>query len=215
MTRPRLLLVEDHALVAEGLKGMLGREFDIVGIVEDGARVMSAVGALRPAVVLLDLSLPGRAGMEVLGDLASAHPGVRVLVVTMYVNRTLAEMAFKQGAAGFIPKNATSDELKTAIHEVLAGRRYLSPKVPRRTQRGGVADPLGFGRLTPRQQEIMRLIAKGLSSEQIAQQLHVSLWTVHFHRKNIRRELGLKSDQEMYRYAMLVALSDEGMAPTQ
>ena len=149
-----------------------------------------------------------------MGDLAASSPKLKVLVVTMHVSRVLAEMALKLGAAGFVPKNVTADELRTAISEVLAGRRYVSPKVPKRGHRGEAADPLGFSRLTARQQAIVRLIAKGLTSEEIAKKLGISPWTVYFHRKNIWKELGLHSEHEMYRYALLVELSEDGEGDT-
>lgn len=210
MSRPRLLLVEDHAVVAEGFRTLLARDYEVVGIVGDGNQAVQAVDTYRPDLLLLDLTLPGRPGLEVLSDLGSSHPNVKVLVVTMHVSRVMAEMALRLGAAGFVPKNVTADELRTAISEVLAGRRYVSPKVPKRGHRGDAADPLGFSRLTTRQQAIVRLIAKGKTSEEIAKELKISPWTVYFHRKNIWKELGLHSEHEMYRYALLVELSEEG-----
>jgi DNA-binding NarL/FixJ family response regulator len=209
MRRPKLLLAEDHRLVAEGLKLLLSPEYDVVGIVGDGAKVLAAVGELKPDVLLLDLSLPNRAGLDLIPELVLQHPTIRILAVTMHRDPAVLEMALRLGAAGFVPKEVNTQELKTAVAEVVAGRRYVSPLVPRRSHRGAVSDPLGFNRLTPRQQQIMRLIAHGLSSEQIAKALRVSLWTVHFHRKNIRRNLGLHSDHEMCRYAMLVELAED------
>lgn len=210
MIRPRLLLAEDHTLMAEGLRGILAKDYEVVAVVADGAAVAAAVARYQPDVLLLDLSLPNRPGMELLGELVPRYPKLRILVVTMHVNRVLMEMAMRLGASGFVPKNVTGDELRMAIAEVVAGRKYVSPKVPTREQRGGVVDTVGFSRLTERQQEVMRLIARGLTSEQMAEAMGVTRWTVSFHRKNIRREIGLRSDQEMYRYAMLVALNDKG-----
>lgn len=210
MMRPRLLLAEDHTLMAEGLRGILAKGYEVVGVVADGAAVNAAVARYQPDVLLLDLSLPNRPGMELLGELVPKYPGLRIIVVTMHANGVLMEMAMRLGASGFVPKNVSGDELRMAIAEVVAGRRYVSPKVPARGQRGGVADAVGFSRLTARQQEVMRLIARGLTSEQMAQAMGVTLWTVSFHRKNIRREIGLRSDQEMYRYAMLVELNGKG-----
>ena len=210
MMRPRLLLAEDHTLMAEGLRGMLAKDYEVVAVVADGAAVGAAVARYQPDLLLLDLSLPNRPGMELLGELVPSYPKLRIIVVTMHVNRVLMEMAMRLGASGFVPKNVSGDELRMAIAEVVAGRRYVSPKVPTQGQRGGVVDPVGFSRLTARQQEVMRLIARGLTSEQMAEELGVSRWTVSFHRKNIRREVGLHSDQEMYRYAMLVELNDKG-----
>lgn len=212
MARPRLLLAEDHELVGQGFVAMLSGDHDVVTTVTDGMKVVAAVKKHRPDVLLLDLSLPNRTGIDLLPELRSDCPDVRVLVLTMHVDPHLVEMAMKLGAAGFIPKNATVDELRTAIREVLAGRKYLSPKLPKQSHRGSVADPMGFSRLTERQKRIVRMIAQGMSSEQIAAALGVTLWTVHFHRKNIRRALGIHSDLEMYRYAILVGSDEPGPA---
>jgi len=206
--KPRLLLVEDHVLIAEALRNLLAPDYEVVGIVANGEQVEQAVTMYRPDLLLLDLTLPGRPGLEVLSDLASSSNRPQVLVVTMHVSRVLVEMALRLGASGFVPKNVTADEFRTAISEVLAGRQYVSPKVPKRGHRGTSADPLGFCRLTASQQEIVRLIGSGLTTDEIAVRLGKSPHTVSFHRKNIRRELGLHSDQEMYRYALLVALSE-------
>jgi DNA-binding NarL/FixJ family response regulator len=209
MTKPRLLLAEDHELVGQGFVAVLSADYDFVATVTDGARVVEEVSRHAPDVLLLDLSLPNRNGIDLLPELRSRCPDVRVLVVTMHVDPHLVEMTLKLGAAGFVPKNATMDELRTAIEEVLAGRKYLSPKLPKQAYRGGVADPMGFSRLTERQQNIVRMIGKGMNSEQIAEALGLTVWTVSFHRKNIRRALGIHTDMEMYRYAMLVGSEGE------
>ncbi len=207
-SRPRLLLAEDHALFSQGLRAMLGRSYEIAGVVADGAAVVSAVEEHEPDVLLLDLSLPNRTGMDLLGDLRKAGATVPIVIVTMHVDRVLVEEAVRLGASAFVPKDADVDELRTAIGEVLQGRRYLSPRLPRRGRQDLEGDRLGFNQLTPRQQEIVRMIGRGLSTEEIAAELGLSAHTVNFHRKNIRRKLGLENDWEMSRYAILVGLSD-------
>lgn len=207
-SRPRLLLAEDHALFSQGLRAMLGRSYEIAGVVADGAAVVAAVEEHEPDVLLLDLSLPNRTGMDLLGDLRKAGATVPIVIVTMHVDRVLVEEAVRLGASAFVPKDADVDELRTAIGEVLQGRRYLSPRLPRRGRQDLEGDRLGFNQLTPRQQEIVRMIGRGLSTEEIAAELGLSAHTVNFHRKNIRRKLGLENDWEMSRYAILVGLSD-------
>ncbi|CAN5191161.1 response regulator transcription factor [soil metagenome] len=209
MTKPRLLLAEDHELVGQGFVAVLSADYDVVATVTDGAKVVEEVARHQPDVLLLDLSLPNRNGIDLLPELGSACPGVRVLVVSMHVDPHLVDMTMKLGAAGFVPKNATMDELRTAIEEVRAGRKYLSPKLPKRAYHGSVADPIGFSRLTERQQKIVRMIGQGVNSEQIAEALGLTVWTVSFHRKNIRRALGIHNDMEMYRYAILVGSEGE------
>jgi DNA-binding NarL/FixJ family response regulator len=132
---------------------------------------------------------------------------VLVVVVTMHVDPAMVDGAVAAGAAGFVPKDAGVDELKAAIHEVIAGRRYVSPRIKRRGPRGNDVDRMGFAQLTPRQQEIVRMIGRGLTGEEIAEQLGLTLHTVHFHRKNIARILGLDSEWAMVRYAILVGMA--------
>lgn len=209
MRQPRLLLAEDHEMVAQGFKALLSPRYEIVGIVADGAQIVASVELHRPDLLLLDLTMPNRSGLEVLGDLRSSHPEARVLVVTMHADHVMMEAAMGLGAAGFISKDASSEELRSAIAEVLAGRRYVSPSVPKHGHRGSSAARLGFLRLTPRQREIVRLMARGMSSAEMAEETGVSHWTIDFHRKNVRRVLGIHNDSEMYRYAALVALCEE------
>ena len=207
--KPRLLLAEDHELFSEGLRAMLGKEYAVIGAVRDGAEVIAAVREHRPDVLLLDLSLPHRTGMDLLGDLKAVDPAPRVVVVTMHVDSVLVDAAIRLGASAFVPKDASLDELRTAIEEVLEGRRYLSPRLPRRGRRGPEIDRLGFSRLTPRQQAIVRMIGQGLTSEQMAATMGLSPFTISHHRKSNRQQLGLDSDWAMLRYAILVGLSDE------
>jgi len=208
MTKPRLVLAEDHELVGEGLRAALRKHYDVAAIVTDGAEVIAEVARTHPDLLLLDLSLPTRSGLDLLPELVAARPRVPVLVLSMHVETDLVEMAMHLGADGFVPKNATIDELRTAIEEVLAGRHYVSPKLPKHSHRGGLSAPMGFNRLTSHQQRIVRMIAKGMNSREMAQALSVSVWTVNFHRKNIRKELGVNNDLEMYRYAILVGGED-------
>jgi DNA-binding NarL/FixJ family response regulator len=206
MIRPSLVLAEDHEMLCQGLKAMLEPHYAVLATVGDGARVVEVVRRYRPDVLLLDLSLPHRSGLDLLSDLAELDPPPRVVIVTMHVDRAMADMTIRLGAAAFVPKDADVHELCIAIDEALAGRHYLSPRVPPRTHRGADSEPMGFCQLTPRQQEIVRLMGRGQTSDQIADQLGLSAHTIHFHRKSIRRRLGIRSDWEMLRYAMLVAM---------
>lgn len=210
MSLPTLLLAEDHELVGQGLKAMLSADYEVLDLVQDGADVVDAVLRHKPDVLLLDLSLPNRNGIDLLAELIRAMPGLRVLVLTMHVDPHLSDMAMSLGARGFVPKNSGLEELRTAIEIIREGGKYVSPKIPEQGFRGNVAGPMGFSQLTEHQQGIVRMLAKGLTSEEIAEALGVSLHTVAFHRKNIRRALGVKSDVEMHRYAILVGMAEEG-----
>jgi DNA-binding NarL/FixJ family response regulator len=205
---PRLLLAEDHELVGQGLKAMLSADYEVLGLVQDGADVVAAVRRRKPDVLLLDLSLPHRNGIDLLAELLKTNPELRVLVLTMHVDPHLASMAMSLGARGFVPKNAGLDELRTAIEVIREGGKYLSPKIPEKGRRGKLAGPMGFSQLTARQQSIVRMLGKGMSSEEIAEELGVTVHTVAFHRKTIRRALGVKTDAEMHRYAILAAMAE-------
>ena len=209
--RPLVLIADDHPLMAQGLRALIAQFCDVVAVVEDGRQVEGAVEEHRPDLLLLDLSMPHRNGLELLLALRDRFPALRVLVVTMHLDRALAEQAFLNGADGFIPKEAPADELHTAIATVLHGRRYLSPRVPRRGFRGD--EPLEDGlteRLTPRQREVLRLMGEGKTTPQIAAALGVSQRTVEFHRARARRALGITSEWELVRFAIMVRLGDAG-----
>ena len=214
--RARLLLVDDHHLVAEGLKSALREHFDVLAIAATATEALRQATDLQPDAILLDLGLPDRSGLELIPDLGAAAPGARILVVSMHTDRALAEAALQAGAAGFVPKDAGMAELCVAVGEVLQGRRYLSSLLTRRHQSDVPGPrPLGFNRLTPRQQEIVRLIGAGRNSVEIAKALHLSPYTVAFHRKRIRKALGIDTELAFLRYAFLVQVGDQegGVAP--
>jgi len=204
------MLVEDHHLVAEGMRSLLQDTVEIVGYVDNGAKVVATALETSPEVILLDLNLPGRSGLELISELRTRVPQSRILVVTMQTERVWADAAMNAGAQGFVPKDAGMQELKVAISEVMAGRRFLSRLVPKKSHRAGTGPTqLGLSRLTPRQQEVVRLIGDGKSSAEIADQLRLSLNTVAFHRKRIRQSLGIDSELGLVRYALLVQVGQE------
>jgi len=208
--RTRIILVDDHELVLESLRASLGVEFDVVASVSTGAEVLPAVSEHRPDVVLLDLGLPDRSGLEIIGDLKHDAPGVRILVVTMHNDPVLVDSALHSGAHGFVPKNAGLQELCEAVREVAAGRRYVSPRLPRRA--GIPADgseQFGFGNLTPRQRQIVRLLGEGKTTIEIAAVLSLSPNTITFHRARIRKALGITSEAALGRYAFIIQLSQD------
>jgi DNA-binding NarL/FixJ family response regulator len=208
--RARLLLVDDHHLVLDGLRLELMDEFDIVGTLATGAQVPLMYNILRPDVVLLDLCLPDLSGLELITALKVASPNPRILVVTMHNDRVLADAALQAGAMGFIPKDAEVAELKSAIRTVLRGQQYLSPLVGNRLPQFSAMNlPFDLARLTPRQQQIVRLLGDGKSTARIAEELHVSPNTITFHRVRIRKALGIPTEWALMRYAMVVRMSEE------
>ena len=203
--RASVLIADDHPLVSQGLKELLRAAYNIVGTVGDGREVHAAVERTKPEVLLLDLSMPHRNGLDLIPELTAAFPSLRILVVTMHLDRTLADLALQAGAHGFIPKGASAEELTSAIRDVLEGERYISPKIPRRSFRDGAAleDP-SLDRLTPRQRQILDLIGQGKSSGQIAELLSVSPRTIEFHRAQIRKTLGISNEMGLLRYAIML-----------
>lgn len=208
--RARVFIADDHPLLVEALRTILAPHFDVTGTARSGDAVLAALPASAADALLLDLNMPGRSGLDLLPDLVARHPALKILVVTMFVDRVIADSALAAGAHGFVPKDSNPDELVVALNEVLAGRRYVSPTVPRQSNRVSMgAKHVGLARLTPRQQEIVRLIGKGKSTADIAAALHLSVHTVGFHRKNIRRVLGIDSDWGLVRFAILVTMGDD------
>lgn len=206
--KPRLVLADDHRLLVEALRAMLTGHFDVVGTAGDGEELLALLRSTPADCLLLDLSLPGRSGIDLLPDIRAARPDVCVVILTMHVDRILAEAAFAGGALGFVPKDSGMDEVEKALTEALAGRRYLSPRVPKITHRVGMGSAhLAVSRLTPRQQEILGFLADGLSSHEIADRIGLSANSVTFHRSRLRKVLGLASEFELVRYAILMRLA--------
>jgi len=207
--RPRLLLVDDHHLLLDALRQSLQAEYEIVGMFSTGTEVAETCSRLGPDLVLLDLSLPERSGLEVIGDLQATSPSVKILVVTMHVDRVLAEASIQAGAHGFVPKDAGMEELRLAIREVLAGGEFVSALVPHSGSRLASSSHIfQLERLTPRQREIVQLLGEGKSTNSISKELHISHWTVTFHRTRIRKALGIDTEWGLMRYAMVVRMSE-------
>ena len=206
--RPRLVIVDDHRLLVQGLQEMLGRRYDVVGVAYAGDELLELLRHRPADALLLDLSLPGRGGLELLPEIRALQPDLRVLVVTMHTDRILAEAALAAGATGFVPKDAGMDELERALESVLAGRKFISDRVPPVSHGVGLdAIHASLARLTPRQQTILRLIGNGKTSAEIAAKLGLTESTVTFHRQRIRRALGLASEWELVRQAILVEVA--------
>lgn len=207
--RAAVLIADDHPLVSHGLRELLRPTYTVVGTVADGRDVHEAVERTRPDILLLDLSMPHRNGLELIPELVAAFPALRILVVTMHLDRTLADLALQGGAHGFIPKGASSEELNRAIRNVLDGERYVSPQVPKRSHTDGaaLADP-ALDRLTPRQRQILELIGQGRSTGEIGELLSVSPRTIEFHRARIRKTLGVSTEAGLIRFAVMVVVKE-------
>lgn len=206
--RSRLLLVDDHPLLLEGLRHELSGDYEIVGAITNGRDVLEACRRQQPDAVVLDLSLPDRSGLEVILDLRGAGLLTRILLVSMHTDRILADAALQSGANGYIPKDSSAEELRHALAEVLAGRTYLSPLLSQaRSHYSSTELALGLSALSRRQREIVRLLGEGKSTERIASEFHLSANTITYHRGRIRKLLGIDSEWGLMQYAMLVRLS--------
>lgn len=202
----RLLLVDDHPVVREGLRALLEAEPDlaVIGQAEHGDEVAGLVDQLHPDVVVLDLMIPGRSGLDVIEDLAERSPATRVLVLSMLQNDAYVSRALDQGASGYALKQAEASELPRAIRDVAAGRRYLSPALSERAIKAyaGSRRSDSDDTLTPREREILVLVAEGHTSAAIAERLFISPRTVETHRAHFMRKLCLRTQVELVRYAL-------------
>jgi DNA-binding NarL/FixJ family response regulator len=201
--KPKVLIVDDHQVVAEGLIRLLGDRFDIVDRLVDGRDVVEAVVRLRPDVIILDLSMPGVSGLEVMRRLNERHIEFKAIVLTVAAEASLAIAALKTGASGFVPKASSGDELLTALQVVLDGGTYLAPGVTKDvvTLMVGAADPNQV-ELTARQQEVLRLIVRGRSAKEIGAMLDLSARSVESMKYRIMQLLQVHSTAELVRYAI-------------
>ncbi len=210
MYRPAVLICDDHPLMSQGLRALLRPGYQAVGVVNDSRELLQTIDSTRPDVVLLDLSMPNINGLELIPRIVEHAPNIKVLVVTMHVDRALADLAISSGAHGFIPKESSAEELNDAINQVLTHEKpFISPRVPRRSFRDGTAvgDP-ALDRLTPRHKQILRLIGDGKSSQDIADYLGVSPRTIEFHRAGIRKALGITTEWGLMRYAIMMRVNE-------
>jgi DNA-binding NarL/FixJ family response regulator len=204
--RPRVLLADDHRLVAEGLKSLLTSEFELVDVVEDGHALVAAGKRLRPDVIVADITMPHLNGLDALVQLKKDNPRVRVVFLTMHKDASYARRALDLGASGFVLKHSAPDELISAIQSALAGKVYLTPALAgdvlqaiRRDPRQA-RDPVAS--LTPRQREILKLLAEGQSAKTIGAALNISPRTVEFHKYQMMESLGLHAAAELVHFAI-------------
>ena len=203
--KPRVLLADDHRIVAEGLKSILAAEFELAGIVEDGVALVKAARELRPDVIVADISMPLLNGIDALVQLKEHDPDVRVVFLTMHRNAAYARRALDAGAAGFVLKHSASAELVLAVRAALQGRTYITPDLARElmlTPKQGRDLPLDpVAALTQRQREILQLIAEGKSAKEIAAVLGLSARTVEDHKYRLMESLGIENSAELIHFA--------------
>ncbi len=206
MTKPRILLADDHTMFVEALQKVLEPEFDLVGSVGDGRALLDAAPRLEPDVVLLDLSMPLLNGIDAAQQLRRLVPDAKLVFLSMHGDPTYVTEAFRAGASGYVLKRASATELIQAIRAALRGQLYLSPLLEK-----GVLDPSLHQRMPPasaqatltlRQREVLQLIAEGRSLKEMAAILCVSVKTIEFHKTRIAKQLGLHTTAELTKYAV-------------
>lgn len=206
MKRHKILLADDHAIVRDGLRTMLEHDFEVIGAVEDGRKLVAEAARLQPEVALVDISMPLLNGIEATRRLRVVAPKTKVVVLTMHADVTYATEVFEAGASGYVLKSAPSQEIKTAIRTALAGKTYLPSRMAQEVapflREGSHPIKKRTSRLTPRQREVLQLLAEGRTGKQIADVLCLSPRTVEFHKYSMMQQLGLHSTAELTRYAM-------------
>lgn len=203
-----VMVADDQVLVRAGVTALLGQlaGFECIGAVEDGERCLAACAERAPDVLLLDLDMPGRDGLEVAALVRERHPQVRVVILTGRAEAALARRALALGAAGFVSKDFVLDELGIALRSVAAGRPWLSPEVALAAV--GEAPAPKTTPLTPRQCDVLRAIARGASNKLIARELGLSVKTVEYHRAELIQRLDLHDVASLTRFAVANGLAD-------
>ena len=206
MNRPRVLLADDHRMVAEGLKGVLADEFEVVGVVEDGRAMVAAANKLQPDVVVADISMPHLNGIDALPRLKKDNPDIKVVFLTMHQNAAYARRALEAGAAGFVVKHSAPEELVIAIRAALKGKTFITPALTEdlleSIQHGSKGGNDPSASLTPRQREILQLLAEGRSAKEIAETLAISPRTVEFHKYQMMDTHGFHNSAELIHFAI-------------
>jgi DNA-binding NarL/FixJ family response regulator len=213
MPKIRVLLADDHLVVAEGLRALLSDAFDLVGAVHDGRALLAAAETLRPDVIVTDVSMPLLNGLDAIRQIKASQPAVKIVVLTMHRETHLAVEAFRAGATGFMLKVSPAEELIAAILEVACGRAYVTSLLSKdvitllleaQGKPDGEQSPL-----TPRQREVLQLIAEGRTMKEVATMLQISPRTAESHKYDIMQTLGVNTTAELVQYAVRSKLVGE------
>ncbi|MBC7235821.1 MAG: response regulator transcription factor [Chloroflexi bacterium] len=206
----RVLLAEDHTIVRKGLCALLSEErhIQVVGEAETGRQALEKTQELRPDIVVMDISMPDMNGAEATRQIKRQFPEIKILVLSMYTNEEYVLRLLRAGASGYVVKQAAPEELLLAIEAIYRGQAFLSPSISR-----GVIEkflqateealpPDKFNELTPREREVLQLIAEGCTNQEIANRLHISIRTVETHRANLMKKLDIHTTAELTQYAI-------------
>lgn len=213
-----ILIIDDHTLFREGLKAIIGRDskFKVVGQAGNGREGLRMAKKLKPDVVLVDISLPDRSGIQLTREIRNLLPESQIIIVTMHSKIDCIAEAFQAGAKGYVVKESASERLLQGLEAVVKGDYFLDSSVSHEVVKKLMKFPLretritdaAYGTLTPREQEIMRLLAEGLSIKEVAAKLFISPKTVENHRASIMKKLDLHSSLELFRFAAKIGLLD-------
>jgi DNA-binding NarL/FixJ family response regulator len=205
----RVLLADDHSLVRAGIRSLLGAmaEVEVIAEAASGEEALELAAREKPDVVLMDIAMKGITGLEAAARLRERHPAIRVVILSMHSGEEYVLQALRAGAAGYLLKDAATGELELALRSVMRGESWLSPAVSRQVvegyvQRVGAGDGAGDDPLTPRQREVLKRVAEGRSTKEIAFDLGLSVKTVETHRAQIMERLGIRDVAGLVRYAM-------------
>jgi len=205
--RIKVGIAEDHQLVLEGIRKVIEGQFEVVGTATNGREAVSMASEQSPDVMLMDIALPLLNGLDAARQIKLVDSSIRIVFVTIQTNRDYVREAFEAGASGYVLKQSASAELLSAINDVYHGKFFLSSVISERFLGGKSTvpemNPLKlFTSLTPRQREVLQLVAEGRSAKEIAAQLYISVKTVEFHKKHLMEELNLRTSAELIRYAV-------------
>jgi DNA-binding NarL/FixJ family response regulator len=212
MPRTKVLLADDHAVVAQGLAALLEDTFELAGVVHDGHALLAAVETLRPDVVVTDISMPLLNGLDAVRQIRMSHPHVKIIILTMHRETQLAVDAFRAGATGYMLKVSPGEELITAIEQVAMGRAYVTTLLAKDLisllMEAGSESP-GESPLTPRQREVLQLVAEGRTMKEVASLLGISPRTAESHKYEIMKVLGVDTTAALIQYAVRLKLVAE------
>jgi DNA-binding NarL/FixJ family response regulator len=217
----RILIVDDHTLMRSGIRALLEKSEDlrVVGEAGDGHEALRLIGELTPQVVLMDISIPGLNGLDVAARVRKDHPAVRIVFLSMHSSEEYILKALSVGAAGYVLKDATTNELELAVRSATKGETFLSPAVStkvvgnyleRFSRDQAASGHDSFQLLTPRQREILQLIAEGCTTKDIAKKLGLSVNTVEVHRANLMERLNIHDIATLVRYAITAGIVQPG-----
>jgi len=213
MAKIRVLLADDHTLVAEGLQSLLKDSFDLVGMVYDGRALLESAERLRPDVIVTDISMPLLNGLDAVRQIRARRPEARIIILTMHRDTHLAAEAFRAGVSGYLLKVSSGEELVSAIREVAQGRSYVTTLMAKDLINllidAGAAPREGGSPLTPRQREVLQLIAEGRTMKEVAGILNISPRTAESHKYDIMQALSVQTTAELVQSAIRMKLVGE------